>query len=94
MLLIKTQKQDNHSNIILTQNPVFNKLSFNYFSTIKTNSIVTIYNAFGTVVYSGKMETDRNTNTSHINIDNFKKGSYILEVLNEKDRSTAKFLKQ
>ena len=95
MLLIKNQNFESNSNIILNQNPVVNKLAFNYQSSSNTTSNITIYNAFGMIVYAGKAATSKEANTIGIYLDNnFKKGSYILEVTNEYDRTTTKFLKQ
>ena len=81
--------------ISLNQNPVESYLTFGFRSVANSLGTINIYNTSGILVYSQKTNFSKDTNSIAINLDgNVLPGMYILEVKNNYDRSSIKFIKR
>lgn len=78
----------------LLQNPVKDRLVCLYTATAGAPTTLSIYNTAGVKLYSKTVTTQKGLNTLLIDLDGrVSSGTYILEVLTNTERSTAKFLR-
>ncbi|HWY11678.1 MAG TPA: T9SS type A sorting domain-containing protein [Bacteroidia bacterium] len=84
---IHEQKLTNNS-ILLYPNPA-NNVIFVKMNNDSKKSSYTVYNNLGQIVLKGNL----NNSTNAINISGLAEGIYVIEVIDEKMRSTAKFVK-
>jgi hypothetical protein len=81
--------------IRLMQNPVESYLNFSYQSSSEGKSTITIYNMTGAKLYATDVLLNRGINTVTLNLGGrIYQGAYIVEVVNNQDRSIAKFIKK
>ena len=77
------------------QNPVDAYLNFSYQSSSEGKSTITIYNMTGAKLYATDVLLNRGINTVTLNLGgSIDQGAYIVEVVNNQDRSIAKFIKK
>lgn len=94
IILVKTQA-DNQSALRLLQNPVQQNLTFSITSSTSANNELAVYNLVGVKVYAQKLMLQKGTNSISVKLNSYlTAGTYILEVKNNSERSTTKFIKQ
>jgi hypothetical protein len=95
VLLIKTQATSNNSTLALLQNPVQQTLAFSFTSSNSTSNEIAVYNLVGLKVYAQKLGVQKGNNSVSLQLNNnLNPGTYILEVKNNSERTTTKFIKQ
>ncbi len=95
VLLIKTQAGGNNSTLALTQNPVQHTLAFSFTASTTTTNEITVYNLVGSKIHVEKMMAQKGNNVVSLKLNNnLTPGTYILEVKNNTERNTTKFIKQ
>lgn len=82
------EKTNQKFNFSIYPNPAINKINIVYEGNMPKNLLAKIYNSKGSLV---QCETLVN---SEIDILNLNKGLYFIEILNEKERLTNKFIKE
>jgi methionine-rich copper-binding protein CopC len=93
--LIKTQATSNNSTLALLQNPVQQTLAFSFTSSNSTSNEIAVYNLVGLKVYAQKLGVQKGNNSVSLQLNNnLNPGTYILEVKNNTERTTTKFIKQ
>ena len=95
VLLIKAQSGSSNSTLALLQNPVQQTLAFSFTSSATSTSEVAIYNLVGAKVHAEKLMAQKGNNSVSLKLNhNLTPGTYILEVKNNSERTTTKFIKQ
>lgn len=81
--------------IRILQNPVSTSLQFTYKASSNESSRVTIYTASGVKVFSTQLLSVKGINTCLLNLgSDITTGIYLLEIINSKERSVSRFMKQ
>ena len=95
ILLIKAQAAGSNSSLALMQNPVQQTLAFSFTSATITTNEIAVYNLVGAKVHVEKLLAQKGNNVVSLKLaNNLTAGTYILEVRNNSERSTTKFIKQ
>ena len=82
------------NNIRIIENPVRDKLSFNYSSTKAQETGIKIYSLNGKILVNQKINSFKGNNLITIPLSSgFVPGMYVLEINNDIVRQTAKFVK-
>jgi hypothetical protein len=83
------------NNVKILQNPVGSSLQFNYSVSSNENTTVNIYTSAGTKVFATQLQSQKGNNTYMLNLDSkMNKGFYLLEIINDNERSISKFIKE
>ncbi|HEY1112846.1 MAG TPA: T9SS type A sorting domain-containing protein, partial [Chitinophagaceae bacterium] len=89
------ERTDAAEKLFIVQNPVEATLVFTYQSLQTGQSEVNVYNAVGVKVFSTRKTAQKGSNTYSINLDRkFTSGTYILEVVNNTERSVERFIRR
>ncbi len=95
VLLMKAHTQGSSNAVTLLQNPVQQTLAFSFTSSTASVNEIAIYNLVGAKVHVEKMMVQKGNNTVTLKLaNNLTSGTYILEVKNNLERTTTKFIKQ
>ena len=93
-ILVKTQSET-ASTLRLFQNPVQETLTFSFTSSASTSNEIAVYNLAGLKVYAEKLMVQKGNNSVSVKLNSYlTAGAYILEVKNNLERNTTKFIKQ
>ena len=83
------------STIRLLNSPTDSQLDFTYESELKGPGEISVYSMTGTKLYSGRVLTNTGSNVVTLNMNGgIRRGIYILEVINGKERTAIKFIKR
>lgn len=89
------ERTEETAKLFILQNPVEATLVFTYLSTKPGQSMINIYNAVGVKVFSTRKTAQKGSNTYSMALDQkLTSGTYILEVVNETDRSVERFIRR
>jgi len=94
-ILLKNSQPITQSKITLLSNPITSTLAFNY--TITANSVneINIYNTCGAKVFTTNIAAQKGANSVSLSLSqNIPNGIYLLEMVNNKERITAKVIKK
>ena len=81
--------------IRVLQNPVSSSLQFTYTGLTDKASTLNIYTASGLKIFSTQMRCQKEVNAYQINLKpNTGPGIYLLEIINDHERSVSRFVKQ
>ncbi len=80
--------------VVLLENPVKGRLSFQYKADTAGTMIVSVYGMTGSKVWAGKINVSKNYNQVSIDaVQNLKPAIYVLEISNGIKRETIRFVK-
>jgi hypothetical protein len=92
---LTNNQQATTGKITLQTNPIKSVLSFNYEASANSVAEINIYNTTGVKIIASKISAQTGPNLISLNLNqNTPAGVYILELINDKERITAKFIKQ
>ena len=81
--------------IALLANPVISTLTFNYMASARSVNEISIYSTNGAKVFATNMSAQKGSNSISLTLNRaIPGGLYLLEIANNKERTTAKFIKQ
>ncbi|HEV8270709.1 MAG TPA: T9SS type A sorting domain-containing protein [Chitinophagaceae bacterium] len=94
-ILIFQLKSKTSSNIKIIGNPVNDKLTFSYTSSVTQSVDVKVYDMTGRVVLNNKVNSLEGSNVISLPLSStFKAGMYVVEVNNGTELQSSKFVKQ
>ena len=94
-ILVFQSKATTSNHIKISGNPVNDKLSFSYTTTVAESIEVKIYDITGRIAFNNKMKILEGSNMINLSLaSTFKPGMYVVEVTNGIYHQTAKFIKQ
>jgi hypothetical protein len=95
VLLIKAQSGGSNNSLALLQNPVQHTLAFSFTSSATSTNEIAVYNLVGAKVHAEKLTVQKGNNVISLKLNNnLSSGTYFLEVKNNTERTTTKFIKQ
>lgn len=94
-VLVFRTKTIGSNNIKIIGNPVSDHLTFSYTAASAQNTEVKVYDVTGRIMLNTKVTSLEGNNTLSLSLSSsLKPGMYIVEVSNETERQSAKFIKQ
>ena len=94
-ILLKNNQPIGQNKITLLLNPITSTLAFNYTASANSINEINIYNTSGAKVFTTNMAAQKGANPVSLTLrQDIPRGIYLLEMVNNRERITAKFIKQ
>ncbi|HSC36456.1 MAG TPA: T9SS type A sorting domain-containing protein, partial [Chitinophagaceae bacterium] len=94
-ILLKNNQPITQSRITSLPNPISSALTFTYTTAANSVNEISIYNTSGAKVFTTNMAAQKGANPVSLSLrQDIPRGIYLLEMVNSRERVTAKFVKQ
>ena len=95
VIFVKDAAASTTNKLLMVQNPVVSSLVANYQTAETGTATINIYNTLGVRILSTQKSMHKGFNTFSMNLDpKFTSGTYIMEVINNSERSVERFIKR